>query len=202
MAAKDLAKVGDGYESITSEVTVYEFSSMGNTINFIVFDTPGLSDTRGRDDLKDEDIKTMIHKAILRKSKETSNRVDALLIFATCEDKKSGINITLRPLRSMFKDSFSKSSICMLTGCGDKKLKKKKEQLQKECLANGIPYIFWDEKKSFDDQSLWNNQYKDLIDAIFKVKPLNLFEEVETALEETSYLNWALKYLGIAFKSG
>jgi len=85
MAAKDLAKVGDGYASITSEVKVYEFSSMGNTINFIVFDTPGLSDTRGRDDLKDEDIKTMIHKAILRKGKETSNRVDALLIFATCE---------------------------------------------------------------------------------------------------------------------
>ena len=92
----------------------------------------------------------------------------------------------------MFKDSFSKSSICMLTGCSDKKFKKKKEQLQKECLTNGIPYIFWDEKKSFDDQSLWNmipfvyspnNQYKDLLDAIFKVKPLNLFEEVEAALE-------------------
>jgi hypothetical protein len=87
MAAKDLAKVGDGYASITSEVKVYEFSSMGNTINFIVFDTPGLSNIRGRDDLIDEDIKTMINKAILRKAKETSNRVNALLIFANCENK-------------------------------------------------------------------------------------------------------------------
>ena len=75
----------------------------------------------------------------------------------------------------MFKDSFSKSSICMLTGCSDKKFKKKKEQLQKECQTNGIPYIFWDEKKSFDKSSLWYNQYADLVDAIFKVQPLNLF---------------------------
>ena len=45
MAGKLLAPVGSGESSITSDVAVYEFTSM--TKDFIIFDTPGLSDSRG-----------------------------------------------------------------------------------------------------------------------------------------------------------
>ena len=104
MARKYLAPVGDGVGSLTSEVQVYEFTSMKK--NFIVFDTPGFSDSRGLDNLTDEKIKDKIEKALLTKSKQTRLMVDAFLIFETCENKISQINITLRPLRGMFGNSF------------------------------------------------------------------------------------------------
>jgi GTPase Era involved in 16S rRNA processing len=115
MAGKDLAPVGTCESSITSDVQVYEFISL--TKDFIVFDTPGLSDSRGIVDLTDEDIKDKIELAMLQMSQETRNRVDAFLIFESCEEKMSRINITFKALRDMFSNSYSLSSICMLTGC-------------------------------------------------------------------------------------
>ena len=66
MAGMPLAPVGSWESSITSDVEVYEFTSM--TREFIVFDTPGLSDSRGLDDLTDEDIKDKIELAMLQMS--------------------------------------------------------------------------------------------------------------------------------------
>jgi hypothetical protein len=122
MAGKYLAQVGDGEASVTSEVQVYEFrvAYLYNK-NFIVLDTPGLSDSKGLDNMRDDDIKSKIENAILKNAKKTGVMVDALLIFETCENKMSQINITLRPLRGMFGNSFYNSSICMLTGCSDRK---------------------------------------------------------------------------------
>ena len=66
MAGKLLAPVGTCESSITSDVQVYEFTSLSK--DFIVFDTPGLSDSRGIDALTDDDIKDKIELAMLQKS--------------------------------------------------------------------------------------------------------------------------------------
>lgn len=55
MSGKNLAPVGTGISSVTSEVKAYNFTAMARPI--IVFDTPGLSDTRGLQNLGDEEIK-------------------------------------------------------------------------------------------------------------------------------------------------
>ena len=55
MANQYLAPVGDGSRSTTANVAPYNFTTMNQ--DFIVFDTPGLSDSRGDDKLTDEDIK-------------------------------------------------------------------------------------------------------------------------------------------------
>jgi hypothetical protein len=67
--------------------------------------------------MTDEDIKDMIELAMLQMSEQTRNRVDAFLIFESCEEKMSRINKTLKALRDIFGNSYSLSSICMLTGC-------------------------------------------------------------------------------------
>ena len=51
LAEMKLAAVGDGEDSVTSEVQVYEFNTYPGFsfgLNYIVFDTPGLGNNRGR----------------------------------------------------------------------------------------------------------------------------------------------------------
>ena len=112
--------------------------------------------------MTDNDIKKKIEIAVLKNSKKTGVMVDAILIFETCENKMSQINMTLRPLRGMFGNSFSKSSICILTGCSDKKYKKKADQRIKECHSNGIATYFWDQSNSVE-RSYWLGQEWELL---------------------------------------
>jgi len=64
MAGKYLAPTGTGDVSITANVSMYNFTTMNQ--DFIVLDTPGLSDTRGDDDITDDTIKNQIELAILQ----------------------------------------------------------------------------------------------------------------------------------------
>ena len=114
--------------------------------DFIVFDTPGLSDSRGDDQLTDDDIKDQVELAMLQISETTKNYVNAFLIFESCEEKMPRINSTLRALKDMFGSEYSLSSICMLTGCNSPKSKKiqaRQNDLINVCLENGIDYTIW-----------------------------------------------------------
>ena len=56
--------------------------------DLIVFDTPGLSDSRvGFDRVSDEQIKDEIELSILQVSETTQNVVNAFLLFETCEER-------------------------------------------------------------------------------------------------------------------
>ncbi len=111
----------------------------------------------------------------------------------------SRINTTLKALRDMFGNSYSLSSICMLTGCTGSNFKKRKDQLIETCLANGIDFVIWDQAdqlKRLDQLT----QYRDLLGKIAEVQPLNLLELLEDTLTETTsdqrFLDLALKYTG------
>ena len=78
---------------MTSKVDSYSFSKMNQ--DFIVFDTPGLSDSRGDDNLSDDDIKDQIELAMLQISETTKNNVNAFLIFESCEEKMTRVNNSL-----------------------------------------------------------------------------------------------------------
>ena len=103
--------------SITANVSMYNFTAMNQ--DFIVLDTPGLSDTRGDDEITDDTIKNQIELAILQIGSIAKNTINAFLIFESCEEKMARINTTLRELRDMFGKEYAQTSICVLTGCSN-----------------------------------------------------------------------------------
>ena len=133
--------------------------------DFIVFDTPGLSDSRGQDTLTDDDIKDQIELAMLQITETTQNYVNAFLIFESCEEKMTKVNTSFKALKEMFGQDYSLSSICMLTGCSDQssqKIKARTQSLINLCLENGIDYVIWDPMQEKKRQE-WLVQQRDLI---------------------------------------
>ena len=92
--------------------------------DYIVFDTPGLSDSRGEDTLSDENIKDKIELSMLQISEVTKNTVNSFLIFESCEEKMPKLNSTFKALRDMFGVEYTLTSICLLTGCSNQRNKK------------------------------------------------------------------------------
>lgn len=105
MAGKYLAPTGTGEESITANVSMYNFKTMNQ--DFIVLDTPGLSDTRGNDGITDEKIKDQIEKAILQIGEMSKNTINAFLIFENCGERMIRINTTFREMEDMFGNEYA-----------------------------------------------------------------------------------------------
>jgi len=105
MAGKYLAPTGTGEESITAKVSMYNFKTMNQ--DFIVLDTPGLSDTRGNDGITDEKIKDQIEKAILQIGEMSKNTINAFLIFENCGERMIRINTTFREMEDMFGNEYA-----------------------------------------------------------------------------------------------